>query len=124
MALDEGPRAGRARVEHLSWQPRVFYHHNFLSDNDVANLQAGFGNSTGTGIKPFTGAGEWFEALQKRIARFTQEPVSNFEQGFFSKYDVGQDTEPRRDWYATTDEILLSEKACFPRPPLHDAPRS
>lgn len=98
MAVDE-PRNSRARVEHLSWQPRVFYHHNFLSETEIAHMQAGFGNATGTGIKPFTGAGEWFEALQKRVARFTQEPITNFEQGFFSKYDIGQDTEPRRDWY-------------------------
>ena len=97
MALDL-PR-GKAHVEHLSWTPRVFYHHNFLSDSDITSFMAGFANGTAGKIKPWNGNGDWFEAVQKRIARFAQEPIDNFEQGFFLKYAVGGETESQRDWY-------------------------
>ena len=90
---------GSPRVEFLSWQPRVFYHHNFLTDSEISYLTDGNLNMTAGSIKPFTGNGKWFEDILARLARFTQEPIANFEQGFFSKYDPGHDTEPRRDWY-------------------------
>jgi hypothetical protein len=114
MALDE-PR-GAPRVELLSWQPRVFYHHNFLSESEISSLTTGSSNTTAGVLKPFTGTGAWFEELQKRVARFTQEPISNFEQGFFYKYEPGRDTEPRRDWYVKQGNFMRNESHIFSCP--------
>lgn len=104
MSLDE-PR-GLPRVEHLSWTPRVFYHHNFLSDMEIEALTKEGLNITAGVIKPYSGTGAWFEGFQKRLARFTHEPTTNFEQGFFFKYDTGRDTEPRRDWFKEDEHEL------------------
>jgi hypothetical protein len=101
---------GSPRVEFLSWQPRVFYHHNFLTDSEISYLTDGNLNMTAGSIKPFTGNGKWFEDILARLARFTQEPIANFEQGFFSKYDPGHDTEPRRDWFKADETDLKGAK--------------
>lgn len=102
----DSPR-GVGRVEHLSWLPRVFYHHSFLSDSEIASLLAGTSNSTTRGdIKVFQGQGAWFDTLQKRIARFTQEPIGNFETGFFTQYESGQDKPMRRDWFNADESAL------------------
>jgi len=104
MSLDQ-PR-GKPRVELLSWHPRVFYHHNFLSDMEVEALSKEGLNITSGAIKPYSGSGAWFDGFQKRLARFTHEPTSNFEQGFFFKYETGRDTEPRRDWFKDDEHDL------------------
>jgi hypothetical protein len=63
-------------------------------------LMGGNSNATTQGeIRVFQGQGAWYDSIQKRIARFTQEPVGNFETGFFTQYQEGHDKPMRRDWY-------------------------
>jgi len=97
---------GTPKVEHLSWLPRVFYHHNFLTDSEISSLQASAGNMTLGANTAFRGHGAWFENLEKRIARFTQEPVANFEGGIFNVYKSGKENEPRRDWFNKDESEL------------------
>lgn len=101
----QGPRT-KSHVELLSWSPRVFYHHNFLTPSEVASLKDGFANTTRS-QQSWVGNGQWFDSLKNRIARFTQEPTANFELFFFSRYDPGVDSEPKRDWFKESEKDLI-----------------
>lgn len=122
MTLD-GSGKGVRSVELLSWNPRVFYHRNFLTESETSTLMASaFNSSTEDTVtsKPFNSNSAWYEDLLKRIARFTQEPPGNYELGIFSKYSVGAEMEARRDWYGRNQEFYFH--CCFAHSNRHADP--
>lgn len=92
-----------ARVELLSWSPRVFYHHNFVSQEEIALIIALSKNaSVPTTVKNTVAIAsdqEMIKLLDRRISRFTQIPSPNFEAPLVTVYDVDYTSEAHRDWF-------------------------
>ncbi|KAL5063628.1 hypothetical protein RYX36_025365 [Vicia faba] len=117
--------AGEIWVETVSWEPRAFLHHNFLtkeecehiiriaksgmSKSSVVDSETGKSfdssvrTSTGTFLK--RGQDQIVRNIEKRIADFTFIPVEHGEELQILHYEVGQEYVPHHDYF--TDEYNL-----------------
>jgi prolyl 4-hydroxylase len=107
-------------VEVLSWQPRVFYYHHFLTDEEcdhiiklgspslTRSLVIGEGGkSVENPVRTSYGTFLIGSALndpvvinvEKRLADWTQIPVENGEALYLLRYELGQEYKPHFDWF-------------------------
>ncbi|CAH8286448.1 unnamed protein product [Eruca vesicaria subsp. sativa] len=107
-------------VEVISWEPRAFLYHNFLTNEEcehlislakpsmkkskVVDVQTGGSKdsrvrtSSGTFLK--RGQDEIVEEIENRISDFTFIPVENGEGLQVLHYEVGQKYEPHHDYFS------------------------
>ncbi|CAN6818040.1 unnamed protein product [Brassica oleracea] len=111
---------GDSWVEVISWEPRAFLYHNFLTNEEcehlislakpsmkkskVVDVQTGGSKdsrvrtSSGTFLK--RGQDEIVEEIENRISDFTFIPVENGEGLQVLHYEVGQKYEPHHDYFS------------------------
>ncbi|GFP98228.1 probable prolyl 4-hydroxylase 3 [Phtheirospermum japonicum] len=107
-------------TEIISWEPRAFIYHNFLSKEEceylinlakphmkkstVADNETGKSVDskvrTSTGMFLRRGQDKVIRAIEKRIADYTFIPVENGEQLQVLHYEVGQKYDPHYDYFA------------------------
>ncbi|ONK64023.1 uncharacterized protein A4U43_C07F21310 [Asparagus officinalis] len=110
---------GKQWTEILSWQPRAFVYHNFLSKEECEYLiklaephmtkstvvDSSTGKSkdsrvrTSSGMFLPRGRDKVIKAIEKRIADFTFIPVEHGEGLQILHYEVGQKYEPHFDYF-------------------------
>lgn len=110
---------GEQWTEILSWEPRAFIYHNFLSKEECEYLiklaephmakstvvDSATGKSkdsrvrTSSGMFLPRGRDKTIEAIEKRIADFTFIPVEHGEGLQVLHYEVGQKYEPHYDYF-------------------------
>ncbi|CAI8608972.1 unnamed protein product [Vicia faba] len=120
--------SNKSWVEIISWEPRAFFYHHFLtkdecehliniakpnmrkslvveSDNNgtAHNVLSRVRTSTGTFLK--RGQDQIVRNIEKRIADFTFIPVEHGEELQILHYEVGQEYVPHHDYF--TDEYNL-----------------
>ncbi|KAI4386835.1 hypothetical protein MLD38_004733 [Melastoma candidum] len=111
---------GKEWVELLSWEPRAFVYHNFLSEEECQHLinlgkpymkkssvvDSTTGNSkdsrvrTSLGTFLTRGQDKVVRGIEKRIADFTFIPVEHGEGLQILHYEVGQKYEPHYDYFS------------------------
>nr|GMC65864.1 probable prolyl 4-hydroxylase 10 [Ipomoea batatas] len=116
---DDGDK-GDTWVEVVSWEPRAFIYHNFLSKDECEHLislaKPSMKNSTvvdnetgkskdsrvrtSTGTFLTRGGDQVITNIEKRISHFTHIPVENGESLQVLHYEVGQKYEPHYDYFA------------------------
>ncbi|XP_058767337.1 probable prolyl 4-hydroxylase 10 [Vicia villosa] len=111
---------GELWVETISWEPRAFLHHNFLTkeecehiiriakprmskssvvDNETGkSFDSSVRTSSGTFLK--RGHDKIVRNIEKRIADFTHIPVEHGEPLQVLRYKVGQQYVPHNDYFA------------------------
>jgi prolyl 4-hydroxylase len=109
----------RGRVEQISWRPRAFLYHNFLSDEECDHLMAlGEGHMRKSTVVDSTTGGsvdsqvrtssgtflashqdEVVERIEKRLAHVSMIPEENGESIQLLKYVNGQKYEPHTDYF-------------------------
>ncbi|KAJ4871791.1 2-oxoglutarate (2OG) and Fe(II)-dependent oxygenase superfamily protein [Raphanus sativus] len=111
---------GDGWVEVISWEPRAFLYHNFLTNEEcehlislakpsmkrskVVDVKSGGSKdsrvrtSSGTFLK--RGQDELVEEIENRISDFTFIPVENGEGLQVLHYEVGQKYEPHHDYFS------------------------
>ncbi|KAK9165047.1 hypothetical protein Scep_000238 [Stephania cephalantha] len=116
---DEAGRRGDQWTEVISWEPRAFVYHNFLSKEECDYLidlakphmekstvvdsatgqskDSRVRTSSGTFLK--RGRDKVIRNIEKRIADFTFVPVENGEGLQVLHYEVGQKYEPHFDYF-------------------------
>lgn len=124
LALDVGDGAGLGRrgeqwTEVLSWEPRAFIYHNFLSKEEceylielakphmakssVVDSKTGQSKDsrvrTSSGMFLRRGRDKTIKAIEKRIADYTFIPVEHGEGLQVLHYEVGQKYEPHYDYF-------------------------
>eukprot|EP00250_Pteridium_aquilinum_P006143 c16117_g1_i1 orf=336-1217(-) len=112
-------RFGKPWVEVISWEPRAFIYHNFLSKEECEYLitlgkphmvkssviDSATGKSkdsrvrTSSGTFLSRGQDEIIKAIEKRIANFTFIPEEHGEGLQILHYEVGQKYEPHYDYF-------------------------
>jgi prolyl 4-hydroxylase len=114
-----GQELWRGRVEQVSWSPRAFVYHNFLTDEECEHLknlarsrlvkstvvdnQSGKSmdsrvrTSSGTFLQ--RGEDEVVQRIEKRISLITMIPQENGEAIQILKYVDGQKYEPHTDYF-------------------------
>ncbi|KAL5229832.1 hypothetical protein ABZP36_028608 [Zizania latifolia] len=95
-------------TEVLSWEPRAFLYHNFLSKEECEYLislakprmkkSTVVDTSTG-GSKDSRGQDKIIRTIEKRISDYTFVPVENGEGLQVLHYEVGQKYEPHFDYF-------------------------
>ncbi|XP_009149614.1 probable prolyl 4-hydroxylase 8 isoform X2 [Brassica rapa] len=118
---DEGN--GERWLEVISWEPRAFLYHNFLTNEEcehlislakpnmakskVADVKTGRSKDsrvrTSSGAFLKTGHDEIVKEIEDKISDFTFIPVENGESLQVLHYEVGQKYEPHHDYF--TDEF-------------------
>ncbi|XP_010432225.1 PREDICTED: probable prolyl 4-hydroxylase 8 isoform X3 [Camelina sativa] len=116
---DEEDSNGDRWVEVISWEPRAFVYHNFLTNEEcehlislakpsmvkskVVDVKTGKSKdsrartSSGTFLK--RGHDEIVEDIENRISDFTFIPIENGEGLQVLHYEVGQKYEPHHDYF-------------------------
>lgn len=114
-----GQELWRGKVEQISWSPRAFVYHNFLSDEECEHLKAlakkrltkstVVDNKTGKSVDSTVrtssgtflarGEDEVVKAIEKRISLVTMIPEENGEAIQILKYVDGQKYEPHTDYF-------------------------
>ncbi|MQL99552.1 hypothetical protein Taro_032274, partial [Colocasia esculenta] len=114
-----GQKRGEPWTEVLSWEPRAFLYHNFLSKEECEHLiklatprmekstvvDSETGKSkdsrvrTSSGMFLKRGQDKIIRAIEKRIADFTFIPVEHGEGLQVLHYEVGQKYEPHFDYF-------------------------
>ncbi|KAL4452128.1 hypothetical protein ABPG75_007790 [Micractinium tetrahymenae] len=114
-----GQELWRGKVEQVSWSPRAFLYHNFLSDEECEHLKAlakkrltkstVVDNKTGKSVDSTVrtssgtfltrGEDEVVRAIEKRISLITMIPEENGEAIQILKYVDGQKYEPHTDYF-------------------------
>lgn len=112
-------RRGEQWTELLSWEPRAFIYHNFLSKEECEYLiklatphmqkstvvDAKTGKSIGSRVRTSSGMflrrgqDKMISAIEKRIADYTFIPVENGEGLQVLHYEAGQKYEPHFDFF-------------------------
>uniref|UniRef100_A0A1D1ZRX9 procollagen-proline 4-dioxygenase n=1 Tax=Auxenochlorella protothecoides TaxID=3075 RepID=A0A1D1ZRX9_AUXPR len=114
-----GEELWRGRVEQVSWEPRAFVFHNFLSDAECDHLMhkanstltpstvvdSRTGGSMASTVR--TSSGTWFskgaddiiDAIEQRIALVTMIPAENGEGLQVLKYVNGQEYKAHTDYF-------------------------
>ncbi|VFQ88687.1 unnamed protein product [Cuscuta campestris] len=118
----DGENDGRKRdtwVEMISWEPRAFVYHNFLSKEECEYLinlakphmqkstvvDSETGKSKDSRVRTSSGTflprgrDKMVREIEKRIADFTFIPVENGEGLQILHYEVGQKYEPHYDYF-------------------------
>ncbi|CAL1409537.1 unnamed protein product [Linum trigynum] len=103
-------------AELISWEPRAFVYHNFLSKTECEHLisrgkpqlarskvfchetRMNIESSKRTSSQGFVGSSNVVSDIEKRIADFTFIPVENGERLHVLHYEVGQKLEPHFDY--------------------------
>ncbi|CAL9176017.1 probable prolyl 4-hydroxylase 3 [Musa acuminata AAA Group] len=118
-ARDELQETGEQWTEVLSWEPRAFLYHNFLSKEECEYLielakpymkkstvvDSTTGRSTDSRVRTSSGMflrrgqDKIIRAIEKRIADFTFIPVEHGEGLQVLHYEVGQKYEPHYDYF-------------------------
>ncbi|THU65763.1 hypothetical protein C4D60_Mb05t07060 [Musa balbisiana] len=118
-ARDELQETGEQWTEVLSWEPRAFLYHNFLSKEECKYLidlakpymkkstvvDSTTGRSTDSRVRTSSGMflrrgqDKIIRAIEKRIADFTFIPVEHGEGLQVLHYEVGQKYEPHYDYF-------------------------
>ncbi|KAH7447979.1 hypothetical protein KP509_01G130600 [Ceratopteris richardii] len=115
-------RTGLVKQEVISWSPRIFLYHNFLSPEEcdylIAIARPRLGKSTvvdvntGKGVESkvrtstsmFLTSAErnypMIEAIEKRISAYAMIPVENGELLQVLRYEPGQFYRPHHDYFA------------------------
>ncbi|XP_078440425.1 putative prolyl 4-hydroxylase 3 [Wolffia australiana] len=117
---DEGlGKRGEQWTELLSWEPRAFVYHNFLSKEECEHLielskphmykstvvDSATGKSVDSRVRTSSGTflrrghDKVVEAIEKRIADFTFIPTDHGEGLQVLHYEVGQKYEPHFDYF-------------------------
>ncbi|PSC71217.1 putative prolyl 4-hydroxylase 6 isoform B [Micractinium conductrix] len=114
-----GQELWRGKVEQVSWSPRAFVYHNFLSNEECEHLKAlakkrltkstvvdnqtgkSMDSSVRTSSGTFLACGEdeVVRAIEKRISLITMIPEENGEAIQILKYVDGQKYEPHTDYF-------------------------
>ncbi|KAF2543524.1 hypothetical protein F2Q68_00028798 [Brassica cretica] len=114
---------GERWLEVISWEPRAFLYHNFLTNEEcehlislakpnmakskVADVKTGRSKDsrvrTSSGAFLKTGHDEIVREIENKISDFTFIPVENGESLQVLHYEVGQKYEPHHDYF--TDEL-------------------
>lgn len=120
----EGTR-GRKWIEVLSWEPRAFVYHNFLSDEECEHLinlakpgmvpstvvDSATGRSKDSRVRTSSGTflarghDEVISGMEKRIAEFTFIPIEHGEGLQVLHYEVGQEYQPHYDYFHDTVNV-------------------
>ncbi|XP_059623411.1 probable prolyl 4-hydroxylase 10 [Cornus florida] len=124
MERSEGESQGSSQwVEVISWEPRAFVYHNFLSKDECEHLinlakphmrkstvvDSATGQSKDSRVRTSSGTflarghDKIITNIEKRIADFTFVPVENGEGLQILHYEVGQKYEPHYDYFS--DEV-------------------
>ncbi|CAA7399694.1 unnamed protein product [Spirodela intermedia] len=110
---------GEQWTEVISWEPRAFVYHNFLSKEECEHLinlakpymqkstvvDSSTGKSTDSRVRTSSGMflrrgqDKVIQAIEKRIADFTFIPVEHGEGLQVLHYEVGQKYEPHFDYF-------------------------
>jgi prolyl 4-hydroxylase len=115
-SMRHAPFSGARRIETLSWSPRAFLYHNFLSDEEadhiIATARPSMHRSTVLGVdgkdetnEVRTSYGTFLSRfqdqiltnVQKRVELWTQLNVSHQEDMQVLRYGVGQKYSPHYD---------------------------
>lgn len=114
-----GKELWRGKVEQVSWKPRAFLYHNFLSDEECEHLKAlgaphlakstvvdnESGQSVDSDVRTSSGMflnkhhDEVVARIEKRISHITMIPEENGEGIQILKYIDGQKYEPHTDYF-------------------------
>eukprot|EP00889_Picochlorum_renovo_P004771 jgi/Picre1/31801/NNA_007150.t1 len=86
----------RGRIEQLSWSPRAYVLHNFLSDEECDHL---ISLGKGSLHKSSVHEDDVVTAIEKRIATVTMLPEENGESLQLLRYVDGQKYEPHTDYF-------------------------
>ncbi|GAB2282885.1 hypothetical protein Dimus_017419 [Dionaea muscipula] len=117
--IDRGDDRADQWVEVLSWEPRAFVYHNFLSKEECEYLielakphmhkstvvDSETGKSTDSRVRTSSGTflargrDKTIRKIEKRIADFTFIPVEHGEGLQILHYEVGQKYEPHYDYF-------------------------
>ncbi|KNA21793.1 hypothetical protein SOVF_040140 [Spinacia oleracea] len=117
--VDVGQKRGQQWVELLSWEPRAFVYHNFLSKEEceyliklaaprmeksqVVDEETGKSKDsrvrTSSGTFLARGRDKIIRTIEQRIADFTFIPVDHGEGLQILHYEVGQKYEPHFDYF-------------------------
>lgn len=108
-------------IETVSWSPRVFVFHNFISHEDCDHIvrlgeayvtrsqvvgttgnsvQHEARSSSGVFLTGSMAEDEVVKRVQKRIAEWTQIPESHGEVFYLIRYEVGQQYKPHFDYFS------------------------
>jgi len=112
-------------VETVSWSPRVFVYHNFLSAQEcedlvtLANKDVTRSEVVGVTGKPesntartssgvfltekYMRASPLLRDIERRLAKWSNIPVENGEAYYLLKYEQGQEYKPHTDWFSDDD---------------------
>ncbi|CAI0412702.1 unnamed protein product [Linum tenue] len=109
-------QTSRCWAELISWEPRAFVYHNFLSKTECEHLisqakpqlarskvfcsetRMNIESSNRTSSQGSVGSSNVVTDIEKRIADFTSIPVENGERLHVVHYEVGQKFEPHFDY--------------------------
>lgn len=114
-----GKEVWRGKVEQLSWEPRAFLYHNFLSDEECDHLiklaeghlqkstvvDANTGGSVDSQVRTSSGTflhsrqDDIVTRIEKRLAHVSMIPEENGESLQILKYVNGQKYEPHSDYF-------------------------
>ncbi|KAI5016741.1 probable prolyl 4-hydroxylase 3 [Hordeum vulgare subsp. vulgare] len=117
--LEKGGEKGEPWTEVLSWEPRAFIYHNFLSKEECEYLislakphmkkstvvDSATGGSKDSRVRTSSGTflrrgqDKIVRTIEKRISDFTFIPVENGEGLQVLHYEVGQKYEPHFDYF-------------------------
>eukprot|EP01125_Pyxidicula_operculata_P008417 TRINITY_DN2822_c0_g1_i3.p1 TRINITY_DN2822_c0_g1~~TRINITY_DN2822_c0_g1_i3.p1 ORF type:complete len:284 (-),score=62.54 TRINITY_DN2822_c0_g1_i3:64-915(-) len=108
-------------IETISWSPRIFVYHNFLSEaecdeiielagSDVERSRVVSSDGNGAESKSRTSFGVFLtepymtkspllRIVEERIANWTQLPSENGEAYYLLRYEIGQEYKPHTDWF-------------------------
>jgi len=112
-------------IERVSWEPRVFVYHNFLSPAECEQIIALGGQDVSRSLvvasKGQSAESEWrtskgvfltrqymeksplLRTVEKRIAEWTQLPLENGEAFYLLRYEIGQQYRPHHDFFSTDE---------------------
>ncbi|XP_064936662.1 prolyl 4-hydroxylase 1-like isoform X2 [Musa acuminata AAA Group] len=92
-------RLGLVKPEILSWSPRVILFHNFLS---MEGMKSDVRTSSGMFLSSEERKYPIIEAIEKRIAVFSQVPAENGELIQVLRYETSQLYRPHHDYFSDT----------------------
>ncbi|URE34211.1 P4Hc [Musa troglodytarum] len=92
-------RHGLVKPEILSWSPRVILFHNFLS---MEGMKSDVRTSSGMFLSSEERKYPIIEAIEKRIAVFSQVPAENGELIQVLRYETNQFYRPHHDYFSDT----------------------
>jgi len=112
-------------IETVSWSPRVFVYHNFLTQDECKKIldlaQADVSRSMVVGatgkatvsqarsssgvflVEKYMRASAVLRDTERRIADWTQIPIENGEAYYLLRYEEGQEYKPHTDWFSNDE---------------------